>query len=126
MKIGEYRVLSFILDQTMWCGVCDREFSYLFMEHGDWLTGPEETRTCGIGLGKRQLIRHIVSLCQKGFISVDQAVIADTLLIGINVFGNPEAGIEPMPKCVIGAYISEARISGVVPRTAVVNHYPTD
>lgn len=119
MTNGELRVFAFILDQTLACGVYGRVFPLRFIERGDWNTGPEETRTCGTGIGQRQLRRLVGSLEAKGFINVDRTDMTEGLLISINLYGNPGAGIEPMPERVIKAYEFDARMSGVHPRAAL-------
>lgn len=117
-RLGEFSLLSFILDQTLCCGVYERLFTYRFMEHGDWDTGPAETRTRGIGLSKRQLIRLVASLEAIRLINVDRSDTSEGLLISINIYGNAEQGVEPMDR-VIEAFEHDARVSGICPWTAM-------
>ncbi|MFB9984355.1 hypothetical protein ACFSQQ_16505 [Mesorhizobium kowhaii] len=115
----EFDVLMFVLDQTLWCGVYERVFTRRFLEHGDWDTGPEETRTHGLGIDQRHIRRAIVSLESKGFINVDRTDMSEGLLISLSLYtlfgGNPES----MPTRVIEAYEFDARMSGVDPRSAL-------
>lgn len=91
LETHEYRLLGFILDNTVNRGWSRRLFSYRLMENGDNIT-------CGTRLSKRQLIRTIAGLEAKQAITVDRADTTKGLWIAANAEWNPRDTIIPVPK----------------------------